>query len=209
MPKRRVLTQDNFDQLLGWLDTEREQAAIKYEAIRISLIKILTWRGCNNAEDLADETINRVADKVHLLRNTFVGDPAFYFYAVAKRLIKEEQRKLKVQVSLSEALGIMEFPSDPDEATDDALYECLASCLRDAGKKKEKMILSYYVGERQVKIANRKAMAEQLGIPLNALRVRMHRIRGSLETCIQNCVRSRLKNNSNRETGKRKAGKPQ
>jgi DNA-directed RNA polymerase specialized sigma24 family protein len=68
----------------------------------------------------------------------------------------------------------------------------LSSCLQKAGEQKKAMILSYYVGERHAKIANRKAMAERLGIPLNGLRVRMHRIRGALERCIQNCVKSRV-----------------
>lgn len=201
MVKRRALTQDNFDQLLGWLDPDREQAAIKYETIRLSLIKILTWRGCNNGEDLADETINRVAEKVHLLRDTFVGDPAVYFYAVAKRLLREEQRKAKSQVSISEGFSIAQFPRDIDEPSDDILYDCLSSCLQSAGEQKKEMILSYYVGERHLKIENRKAMADRLGIPLNALRVRMHRIRTSLERCIQRCVMSRM-NELNRKQSK-------
>src|SRR5689334_4150850 len=191
LKRRRVLTKDKFEQLLAWLDPEREQAAIRYEAIRISLIRILTWRGCNNAEDLADETINRVAEKVHLLRETYVGDPAIYFYAVAKRLAKEEQRRANSEVAISEGYYVARFPDETDAATEETLYECLSACLRRAGEEKGRMILSYYSGERNVKIANRRALAEELGIPLNALRVRMHRIRGSLEKCIAKCVKSR------------------
>jgi DNA-directed RNA polymerase specialized sigma24 family protein len=32
-------------------------------------------------------------------------------------------------------------------------------------------------------------MAEQLGIPLNALRIRMYRLRQDLETCILDCTK--------------------
>lgn len=208
LKRRRVLTQSNFDQLLDWLDSERDRAAIKYETIRVSLIKILTWRGCNNAEDLADETINRVAEKVHLLKTTFVGDPAVYFYAVAKRLVKEEQRKAQLQVHISEGDKLTEFPDENSETANDGLYECLALCLKKAGEKKGRMILSYYAGERHLKIANRKAMAEQMGIPLNALRVRMHRIRTSLENCIEKCMKSRaneLRQNRLDESGRGRA----
>lgn len=189
MLKRRVLTQENFDDLLAWLDPNRELGAIRYEEIRKSLIKIFAWRRCNNAEDLADETITRVAQKVYLLKATFEGDPAVYFYSVAKRLIREEQRKTKSQVPFIEGHEIAVSPADLDEPQDDRLYECLRSCLQQAGAENHRMILSYYVGERQTKIANRKAMAEQLGIPINALRVRMHRIRIALEDCIERCVR--------------------
>jgi DNA-directed RNA polymerase specialized sigma24 family protein len=193
LKRRRALTQEGFDQLLAWLDSDSEQAAIRYETIRVSLIRILTWRGSNNADDLADETINRVAEKVHLLKNTFVGDPAIYFYAVAKRLFKEEQRSAKAHVSLGEGDKFARPFQDLEETTDECLYDCLASCLRDAGTETEKMILTYYSGEGQVRITNRKALAQQLGIPLNALRVRMHRIRSSLEMCLENCIRNERK----------------
>lgn len=192
LKRRRALTQENFDLLLAWLDCERERAAVKYESIRVSLIKILMWRGSNDAEDLADETINRVAEKVHLLKDTFVGDPAIYFYAVAKRLLKEEQRNAKSQVPISESYNLLGFPREIDEPTDNIVYECLHCCLQSEGAERRDMILSYYVGERNVKIANRKAMAERLGIPLNSLRVRMYRIREGLEACIENCINAQL-----------------
>lgn len=193
LKRRRALTQDGFDQLLAWLDSDREQAAGRYETIRVSLIRILTWRGSNNPEDLADETINRVAEKVHLLTNTFVGDPAIYFYAVAKRLFKEEQRNAKAHVSLTEGDKFADPAEDLEEPTDECLYDCLASCLRETGKENEKLILTYYSGEGNVRITNRKTLAQQLGIPVNALRVRMHRIRSSLEICIEKCIRNERK----------------
>ncbi|MFL6230009.1 MAG: hypothetical protein ACJ741_14655, partial [Pyrinomonadaceae bacterium] len=64
MSKQWTLTRDAFEGLLTWLDSDREQAGKKYEDIRSSLIKIFTWRGVAEAEELADETINRVARKV-------------------------------------------------------------------------------------------------------------------------------------------------
>ena len=77
------LTQENFDQLLAWLDPNREQAGRRYEDIRRKLVKIFVSRGCIIAEELADETINRVAMKVHEIVDTYTGDPALYFYGVA------------------------------------------------------------------------------------------------------------------------------
>jgi hypothetical protein len=52
MNKNWVLSQEAFDALLDWLDPDREQAGIKYEQIRLRLIKIFTGRGCSDAEDL-------------------------------------------------------------------------------------------------------------------------------------------------------------
>ena len=58
------LTKEEFDELLSWLDTDPDRAGEKYEAIRHRLITIFLNRQCYEAEDLADETINRVAKKV-------------------------------------------------------------------------------------------------------------------------------------------------
>jgi hypothetical protein len=79
MHKDWFLSQEAFDSLLEWLDSDREQAAMKYEDIRKRLIKIFTGRGCAEAEDLTDETINRVISKLGELGKGFEGDHVRYF----------------------------------------------------------------------------------------------------------------------------------
>ncbi|HKP37054.1 MAG TPA: hypothetical protein VJT71_09355, partial [Pyrinomonadaceae bacterium] len=67
MPPRRkihVLAQEDFDRLLAWLDADRERAGVIYEKIRWRLITIFAARNCVTPEDLADETLDRVARKV-------------------------------------------------------------------------------------------------------------------------------------------------
>ena len=68
--------EENFDALLSWLDPDRNRAGNKYEEIRQSLIKIFSWRGFKDAEDLTDETISRVTAKVLEVSRDFRGDPA-------------------------------------------------------------------------------------------------------------------------------------
>jgi len=55
------MTQEAFDLLLAQLDGDREQAAIRYEALRRKLLKFFEWRGCAFTEELADDTIDRIA----------------------------------------------------------------------------------------------------------------------------------------------------
>ena len=62
--KQWSLTKEAFDSLLSWLDPDREWAGEKYEVIRARLIKVFAYRGCHTPEELADETINRVAKKI-------------------------------------------------------------------------------------------------------------------------------------------------
>ena len=54
------------------------------EAIRRRLIRLFASRGSNNPEELADETIDRVASKSPQLIDKYAGDPSAYFYGVAK-----------------------------------------------------------------------------------------------------------------------------
>src|SRR5215216_2251273 len=68
-----TLTSEEFDDLLSWLDPNRERAGSRYEEIRAGLIKRFRWRGCSDAEDLADKTINRVVKKLPEIRATYKG----------------------------------------------------------------------------------------------------------------------------------------
>lgn len=191
MKKEWVLTQDAFDVLLNWLDSDRERAGNTYEAIRLRLIKIFTCRGCADAEDLADETINRVAAKVRDLAPGYEGDPALYFYGVSHRVHQEYSRKLRLRdAELSEDVGAVNSSpvviSLADEAEPE--YECLERCLEHLPDENRKIVLEYYQQERRAKIDHRRRLAEELGIAVNALRIRAFRIRRALEECVHTCV---------------------
>src|ERR1041385_7241530 len=102
MPKEREIKDESFDAILSWLDPDREKAALKYEELRLSLLRILGWHSCADAAGLADEVFNRVACKIETLIGPYDGDPRLYFYAVANNLVKEHQRQGKLQVPLEE-----------------------------------------------------------------------------------------------------------
>jgi DNA-directed RNA polymerase specialized sigma24 family protein len=167
--------------LLAWLDANPEAAARKYEQIRTRLIRIFVCRGCLESEDLADETIDRVARRLNDIAATFTGDPARYFYGVANKIHLEYLRRKPIPP-----------PPVPDDDTDtdqDAReYECLERCMQQLSPKNRELVLEYYQEERWAKIDHRKRLANQLGIALNALRIRACRIRASLLECVKNCV---------------------
>ena len=181
MKKDWVLTQYAFDALLNWLDPNRDAAARKYETVRVRLIKIFACRGCSEAEDLADETINRVTSKLSDIQPGFEGDPARYFYAVAKKILLEHNRP-KVT------------PPLPQQSTDDEetelMYRRLELCLEQLTPANRELVLGYYQEEKHAKIENRKALAGRLGIAVNALRIRAHRIRAWLQQCVEQSLQA-------------------
>jgi RNA polymerase sigma factor (sigma-70 family) len=188
MANQWELTSAAFDKLLAWLDTDREQAGKKYEHIRQSLVKIFIWRGCGEAEDLADITINRVARKLPGLAQTYVGDPALYFYGVAKNVALEYRKSEGRQVPLSVLSQGDDIKRKEAAADLERCYECMEQCLRGLSDDNRELITRYYRRERQAKIDSRKELSQQLGISALTLRVRVHRLRTLIYECIQKCL---------------------
>lgn len=188
MSQQSLITQDQFDKTLAWLDSDREAAAQKYEAIRKSLIMILAWRGCHDAEDLADDTLNRVMLKIDDVAPSYVGEPALYFYGVARNVLVEYQRRQKLRGPLPE-IGIDETKLKEQLERREIIYECLSRCLLKLSPNDGELIIEYYRGDKHVKIDNRRGLAGRVGIAANTLRVKVHRIRAKLEECIKRCMK--------------------
>jgi DNA-directed RNA polymerase specialized sigma24 family protein len=178
------LTQAAFDSLLDWLDADREQAGRKYEQIRQRLIKIFTCRGRPDADELADETINRVTLKAQELAKEYVGDPSLYFYGVAQKVYLESLRKHRPPVFVP--------PPAPQSEEVEEEYDCLESCVGQLPPGNRELVLEYYQNDKRAKIDHRKELAERLGIAQNALRIRAHRIRLTLQRCVESCLAQKL-----------------
>lgn len=191
MKKDWELTQEYFEPLLRWLDSDPDRAGQSYEKIRVRLIKVFECRGCCEAEDLADETINRVASKVKELAPSYEGDPALYFYGVANHIHLEYLRKTSaMRETLKKESASHPTSSDHSEPAEEAELEseCLDSCMEQLPSDGRRLVLEYYADERAAKISHRKRLAEELGIGLNALRIRAHRIRLRLHDCVSDCL---------------------
>jgi RNA polymerase sigma factor (sigma-70 family) len=176
-----VITPEQFEALLDWLDTDRDCAGRKYETIRSGLLRIFVSKGLNDAEDLADETINRVIARLPDIRADYNGEPARYFHGVARNIIRETYRRKEITV---EATAVAEFV-DPVISTE---RECLESCLQVLTPERRDLILDYYLYEGRDKVEHHKAMAKKVGISEGALRGRVHQIRSGLEQCVKQCV---------------------
>lgn len=183
MNKNWQLSQEAFDALLAWLDSDREQAAMKYEKIRSGLIKIFKGRGCIEPEDLADETINRVTSKLKEIEKDFTGDRTRYFFGVANKVHLEHLRKKLPQPLPSP-------PNDPHRI--ELEYNCLERCI-DRLSKDDRELLLRYGAEGRKETELRRALAEERGIAPNALRIRVYRIRQALKNCVEKCVERSLR----------------
>ena len=167
-----------FEDFLCWLGPDPETAGQKYESIRSRLIKMFRARRCVFAEDLADATFERVARKLAQLTN-YTGDPARYFYGVAKKIYLEHQHELRA--------ARRRFESTELAANDEALesmLERLDEALGTIPTSDRELILKYYTGSGPAKIKDRRALAQQFGIGPNALRLRVFRIRREIRNYV-------------------------
>ena len=180
-----VLTEEAFGRFLSHLDADAERAGEKYEAIRRKLVKFFDWRGAHFPEECSDETINRVVRKLE--SGETIRDIPTYCHGIARLVFLETLKKPEHrQVSLDDLRSVaVPTPSTEQES---AQRECFARCLGGLSAESRQLILQYYEDERRDKINNRQALAAQLGIPLNALRCRVQRIRDRLEQCVTNCL---------------------
>lgn len=178
-----VLRQDDFDRLLHWLDPDPEQAGLIYETIRWRLVAILASRGCQIPEELADETIDRVARRVADIQHLYVGDKAIYFLGVMNNVHHEYLKRP----------AMLRPPTFNDDVmAKEATHGCLERCLERLAPHSRKMIERYYAENKRAKIALRKRIAEEFGISLNTLRLRALRIREKLQSCIEQCLEAEM-----------------
>lgn len=182
MRSTSTITQEEFETLLSWLHPDQEVAAQKYETTRASLIRIFVAQGFNDAEDLADLTINRVIARLADITNGYVGEPANYFHGVARNVIHEARRRKEIATDVLPHGGWEPIDDTSDE------YDCLVKCLKLLASDKRELVLDFYLYDKGDKIVHHKEMAQRLGITKSNLRVRVHRIRESLEKCVLQCV---------------------
>jgi len=180
-----TLTQDSFDRLLIALGGNRDSGGEKYLEIRSNLTRFFEWRGCSFPEDHADETFNRLARKID--EGEEILNPAGYAMGVARLLLLEIMKsRQREQTALNEIGTASEAYVAADDGED--RLECLRKCLRGLPPDNRDLILQYYQGEKGEKIQNRKKLLEQLGVPVNTLRMRALRLREKLQGCVEECL---------------------
>jgi DNA-directed RNA polymerase specialized sigma24 family protein len=187
------IASEPFDELLDWLDSDRDTAGQKYVTIRSGLIRMFVSHGVGDGAFYADETIDRVMKRLPEIRPTFVGEPARYFNGVARKVLLEAIRKDKVVTDV-----IPERITDENRSSD--LLDCLKECLKDLPEDKQELILDYHLYQGRAKVEHHREMAAELSISEGALRTRAHHMRVSLENCVLQCLEDYGKNKSHRES---------
>ena len=168
-----------FNALLRRLHADGE-AHLVYERLRARLITFFRLHVPEQAESLADTTMERLGRR--LQEGVIVDSVPLYALGVARLLVKEEiarrERERRVALESERQLALQ-----ADVGDNDAALAALAACLKLLGAEAADFILQYYGADGASRIAERQRLAATLGLSLNALRNRALRIRSRLEEC--------------------------
>jgi DNA-directed RNA polymerase specialized sigma24 family protein len=188
-------TKDAFRQFLLWLDEGVESSGEKYLEIRRRLVLYFDRKNCAAPDELADETLSRVAGKLQEQGAITDLSPAHYCYVTARFVFLEHLRrpehKQRSLEQLADSSGAQFERSasgmvlEGKEDKKGELLDSLERCLNSLAPADRDLILEYYRGEGATKIESRRRLAERLGLSMNALSIRACRIRNKLEECVR------------------------
>lgn len=185
-----ILTREAFDRFLLWLSHDRDEAGRKYEEIQRKLTNHFIRKNCDCPERLADQTIDRVIQKLDSGTLESSGEPILICYGFAKNIFREwlhEQRKMLPLIPDVPWIP----PANREEAS-----QCLDLCLKRLPEDQRYLIRRYYEEPSGTKkIENRRALAQELKLEMNALRLRAKRIRENLQACISACLKGKQARN--------------
>lgn len=191
MKKSNQLKKVEFKELLNWFSPDEKIAGEEYEKIRTGLERYFRYRGCSDPDNLADTTINRVSSRLSTLDLSNDTTKISIFYGFAKNIYREYLTKVsKLDFHKNPDFDYYKEFSFGDEENN--VFECLDKCLSTITDDEKQLIISYYSKDKGDKINLRKKMAKQMEITLNALHVRVYRIKNVLKTCIENCLKKKM-----------------
>lgn len=166
--------------LLKRLDRDGRPVEAAYERIRRRLIAFLRLHLPAHAESLADTVLDRLGKR--LQDGIEIQDVAHYALGIARLLVLETRARLERERLAAEE-SERQHGLGGGEREAEFAHAALADCLKELGAASAELLLEYYSADGGVRIERRQALAARLGISLNALRNRVLRLRGLLESC--------------------------
>ena len=191
-PKKNwLITSDSFARLLEWIDEGFDSDGRKYLEMRRLLVNYFDRKNCRSPDELADETLNRVARRLEEEGKIETEAPAKYCYITARFVFLESlrgQQNKSVSIDEIKADKITAKDVGEEKESKEKMLACLEKCVGELDETNQEMIVKYYYGAQRVKIENRRALADKLGVSSNALTIRACRVRDKLEICVRKCA---------------------
>lgn len=177
-----------------WLGDEGESDGQNYLKMRQRLVSYFDRKNCLRPDELTDETLDRVARRLEEAEGAIVVEtPAKYCYITARFVFLENLRStdhatISLESNATPPPDRIAVDEPDDAALNTKMLEYLKNCVAQLDAAGRDIITKYYYGEERKKIVNRRELAAQFGITMNALAIRACRIRDRLEICVKKSV---------------------
>jgi len=194
--EERVLTQVAFTRLLEWLDGGSDSDGETYLEMRRRLVAYFDRRNRPSADELADETLNRIGRTLEKSGSIATTPPMRYCYVVARFVLLEDIRRGQRYIPVDEARTASLEPAGTVDGHEEVSrqerrLECLDRCLQKLKPEQRELAVEYYRDATRQRIERRRGLAARLGITMNALGIRAMRIRSAIEACLDVCCQDR------------------
>ena len=152
-------------------------------------------RNRSTADDLADEPLTRIARTLEKDGAIAITPPVKYCHTVARCVLLEDGRREHKQFRLDEptwrsvATTMSTRSLEPAKSIEirEQRLECLERRLQELSPERRALVIEYYRDARRQRIERRRDMAKRLGITMNALSIRVSRLRAALEVSVESC----------------------
>jgi DNA-directed RNA polymerase specialized sigma24 family protein len=177
---KKEVTREKFASFLEWLSPDRDSAGEEYERLRFRLCTFFSHRHCSFADELADETLNRVILRISEAQ---IENKIAYCYGVARNVYRESLRKERTHLDIDQVTVAAKGPEEQSFSR-----ECLDQCLEKLTPDTRNLLLDYFSEAKLAKIELHRRISSGLEMTQTALRMRVMRSKQKLKICVQECM---------------------
>src|SRR5262245_17578311 len=173
---RRTLTEEEQALLIARLHPDRELARQIYQELRDKLLIFFECRDCAFPEELADETLYRIASDIWA--GAQIADLDRYALSAARSILKDlPPRSARTSSSLEQ--------TQVSSSEEERRRSFLKRCLLDLSPEERDLLIEYYQGKKHDISIHREEMAERLGMSPGGLDLHIHRLREKLASALK------------------------
>ena len=162
-----------------------DEAGRRYLGLHKKLEGYFRTRGVADPSAAADETLDRAARR--LAEGAEVPNIDSFCLGIARFIIMEGWR-----FNTRESTAFLQFLEQHEQATAEQIdrFSLMKICFEDLPQYERRLLNSYCAALRgQARAKHRRELADDLGLTVSALRIRVTRLRQALEDCLKKLSR--------------------
>jgi hypothetical protein len=173
---------EEFARFLEYLSPDMEEAGRQYTRLHKKLVGFFYLKGVSESDKAADETLDRAAVKI--CAGTPVPDVNKYCLGIARNVVRERLRREHRETSVF--FRFIEDLNDDSDAEIERIERVLRPCFNQLAAEEQELLQSYcQLFRGRARAEHRRQLADNMKTSVLALRMRVTRLRGVLNACVE------------------------